>query len=383
MKSFVIFILTFMSFFAEAKDPEPGFQGACRDTIETYCAKERASGDLREIVKCLARNDENLPVSCKQELERFGKASRQTAPPGGGPVGALAGLTGAASQVPSLTYEGRHILPGQDRHDSKATYENSLSFSVPFFKNEKNTYSATFSGGTHDLGEDILLDSGRVVPEHLYRAEVGLGYARKLEKMKNFGVRASLGYAGDEISSKTQSYTVIANYAFPAKREGSVWVWMIYLSNNSPLGTFVPVPGFFYLYRTPTFTGLFGLPVASMQWTPVKPWSFSLSLFATNVRAEAAYGLFDTTQIYAGAGTRQQKFLIADIEDKDERLTLEEKTLEAGLRHPLFKAVFAELSAGYAFDRYVYEGDGLYKKDGGRANLDASAFVKWSFRLAF
>lgn len=80
---------------------------------------------------------------------------------------------------------------------------------------------------------------------------------------------------------------------------------MVMMSNNSPLGTYVPIPGFFYIYRTPTFTGLFGLPILSMQWTPVNPWSFSFSAFGPTIKSEVTYGTVDKTQFLPGLGWRR------------------------------------------------------------------------------
>ncbi len=109
----------------------------CKGQIELYCSAERDTKDLREILKCLAKNDDKLSTECKQEIQRFAQASRQTTPPGGGPLGALGGLMGMGAQVPSLGYEGRYIPRHDGAPKTPAFTDNNLNASVPVFKTEK------------------------------------------------------------------------------------------------------------------------------------------------------------------------------------------------------------------------------------------------------
>lgn len=384
MRQAAFSLAVLLSGVAEAQESGPSQarkpMDACKVQIELYCKDEGERKDLREVAKCLVRNDENLSTECKQEIQRFAQASRQTTPPGGGPLGALGGLTGAGSQVPSLSYDGRYV-PSRAGQTPSFT-ENNLNVSFPVYKTETDTVSVTINGGNFHLSEPIVMDSGKTVPADFYRTEVGLGYSRKLANHRTIGFRGSYGYAGDKFKDNTQNYNLSANYSFPSSKEGS-WVLMVMMSNNSPLGTSVPIPGFFYIYRTPTFTGLFGLPVASMQWTPVNPWSFSFSLFGPQIKTEAAYGAIDETQFFAGFGWKQQRYIVSDRTDDEERLTVEEKTAEIGLRRPLFHGVFSEFQTGYSFDRAVYAGEGLFNTDGGNANLESNWFLKWSLRVAF
>jgi len=365
---------------ATAQNSNSSSVDPCKDQVELYCKEESTAGDTRGITKCLMKNEERLSVQCKQELQRLVQASRQTMPLGGGPLGSLAGLTGAASQIPSLSYEGR-LIPSSN--ETPSFFDNNLNISFPIYKTESETYSATLVGGHFHLSEPILLDSGTNVPTDFYRTDIGLGYSRKLSAQKTLGVRGTMGYLGDRFTSKTQSYSISANYSFPGAKENSSWVLMVMMSNNSPLGTFIPIPGFFYIYRTSTFTGLFGLPVASMQWTPVHPWSFSFSLFGPQIKAETSYGAIDKIQVYTGFGWKQQKYLVSERQNEDDRLTVEEKTAEIGLRKPLFQGVFSEIQAGYSFDRSIYQGEGLFNRDDGYADLDSSWYLKWSIKFVF
>lgn len=366
---------------AQGKNQSPEME-MCKGQVELYCQAEKNHKDIREILKCLVKNDDKLSNECKQEIQRFAQAARQTTPPGGGPLGALGGLTGMGAQVPSLGYEGRFVPSHDGRPKTPALTENNLNASVPVFKTEKDTVAVALGGSNMHLSEPIILNSGTKVPADFYRAEAGVQYSRKLEGQKTIGVRGSLGYMGDKINKETETFNISANYSFPGSKENS-WVLMVMMSNNSPLGTYVPIPGFFYIYRTPTFTGLFGLPVLSMQWTPVNPWSFSFSAFGPTVKSEVAHGAVDKMQFFTGFGWRQQRFILSERTNEDERLTVEEKNAEIGFRRPLFQGVFSEFQAGYSFDRYVYAGERLFNKDGGSVDLESNWYLKWSIKVAF
>lgn len=383
MKKISVFFLFLLGICAHAQDKNQSHEmEMCKGQIELYCSSGRDTKDLREILKCLAKNDDKLSTECKQEIQRFAQASRQTTPPGGGPFGALGGLMGMGAQVPFLGYEGRYIPRHDGTPKTPAFTDNNLNASVPVFKTEKDTVALTLGGSNTHLSEPIILSSGTKVSSDFYKAEAGIQYSHKLEKQRTFGIRGSLGYTGDKINKETQSFSVSANYYFPGSKE-SAWVLMVMMSNNSPLGTFVPIPGFFYIYRTPTFTGLFGLPILSMQWTPTNPWSFSFSAFGPTIKSEVAYGAVDKTQFFTGFGWRQQRFILSERINEDERLTVEEKNAEIGFRRPLFQGVFSEFQTGYSFDRSIYAGEELFNDDGGSADLESNWYLKWSIKVVF
>ena len=381
MKLKILALAILFSQFAHAqpKPAVPVFE-YCKEQVALYCSEVAAKQDFNETLRCLGSNHDKLNTECKQELQRFAQAVRQSRPPGGGPLGAFAGLAGVGAQVPSASYEGRHIFT--DKSPNTEQTEHSFNASSPVYWNERSTIAASFSASDLHFSQLFALDSSIHVPENLRRIDAGLSYSRKLPEQKRYGVRGTIGYAGDKFNSHTQSFTVTANYSYPGANE-AIWIWMVMISNNSPFGTFVPVPGFLYIKRTPTFTGVFGVPVLSMQWTPVNPWAFSLSLFGPQVKSEASYGAVDKTQIFTGFSWKQQRFILSESVNDDERLTIEEKNFEVGVRRPLSVGFFFEAQGGYAFDRKVYLGDGLFAKEGGRRDLISDWYIRSSLKFAF
>lgn len=296
-------------------------------------------------------------------------------------MGSIAGLTGASSQIPTLTYSGR-LTPSNGGEKSPLVSDNNATISIPVFRSNEETYSATISGGQFHFGEAVQLDSGRETPQDFYRAEVGVGYTRRLSEKRSLGLRGAIGYSGDKFTGDTQSYNFSANYSFPSEDGKAGWVVSVMMSNLSPFGL-IPIPGFFYIYKTPTLTGIFGLPVSSLQWTPTDPWSFSLSILGPQIRGEIAYGIIDKTQVFFGGGWQQQRFLVSDREKERDRLTVEDKNIEVGVRMPVTESIHSEVSVGGLFDRSVYEGEKLFDKSNGQADLDNSLVLKYSLRVIF
>lgn len=379
MKTSALLLLASLSPFAWAQGMKP--LESCQLQIQLSCSDVKRE-DTREIVKCLMNHRDELSESCKDEIERVVKIVRQTTPPGGGPLGMLGGMTSLAAQVPMFAYDGQLSPAGTEGQKSPSIIENILRLSMPVFISGENKVSVSLNAGKLSTGEAFDLDSGIKLPQDLYRTNLGLQYSRRLANKRMFGVQGSFGYAGDEFDSNTQSYSLSANYSYPGSKEGH-WVLMVLFSNNSPLGDGVPIPGFFYIHKTENFTGVFGLPIMSLQWTPIDRLSLSLSALGPLIKSEISYGTIDEIQVFTGLSWNQQRYLLSSREKEEDRLTLEDKKIEAGLRKPISKKILAEFKLGHSFDRAVYLGEGLFNRDSGETTLKASSFATWSFRYMF
>lgn len=380
MHRFFILLALILSSYSYAQERK--FVDVCKIQIAELCQEETKTKDPKAIFKCLAKNESKLSDECKQEIQRTAKLINQTTPPGSGPLGMLGGMTSLGPMIPMLTYEGRVVPSGDNGKKAPAIAENNLRLNIPVYRNESHTVSTSVTNNILHLEKRVTLDSGLKLPHDFYRTELGLQYTRRLPEQRTYGLQGTFGYTGDKFNPDTQTYSVNANYSYPGK-SGGHWVLMLIFSNNNPLGDGVPIPGFFYVHRTQTFTGVFGLPVMSMQWTPVNPWAFSFSMLGPIIRAEASYGTIDETQFFVGLGWTQQRYMLSERVKEDDRLTFEEKRAEIGLRRPLGPKIFAELKAGYAFDRAVYIGEGLLNRDGGEDNLGNAWSAGWTFRFLF
>ncbi|MBC7419226.1 MAG: hypothetical protein H7328_00725 [Bdellovibrio sp.] len=374
--TFVISLFIGLNSFAQEKPADPSFaNGACGVHITNYCSEVR---EPKESFMCLKQHEADLSVECKQEIERWVQVNRQSLRRGGGSLNSFGGMNALGPTSRGASYESRF--------GNSTTFLNQqrLNLSTPIGSISGGLLGVSLAGGNLHIGESVFLDSGIQIPKELYRAEIGLQYFKILSDKDNWGIRASIGYNGDEVFKRSSdtSFSVNAYFSFPPSGSG-FWIATIFLANNSFLGNYIPIPGVLYFYKTPTFTGIFGFPIVSAQWTPVNPWAFGISIFGPTITMEANYGSVDTYQFFTNLGYAQQNFILRDrVNDKD-RLTIEEKKLAFGVRTPVLGFIGAEIQIANAFDRQIYIGEGLFKKQGGSAKFDSDWLGSIALRAAF
>ncbi len=361
---------------AQEKPAAISFQnGLCRSYVETHCPSSKESKD---VFMCLKSNEDKLSVDCKQEIERWVQVNRQALRRGGGSLGAGGGMGAMGPTIRMIGYEGRFQKSAAFMNQQK------LNISTPITKVADGLLGVSLAAGQMHIGDNVRLESGVLLPSELYRAEIGTQYFKMNTDKSSWGIRASVGFTGDEVFKNSKDGSFGGNiYYSQAPSESGFWIFTVFVANNSPLGNYIPIPGAVYFYKTPTFTGLFGFPILSMQWTPVNPWSYGLSIFGPTVSSEVNYGSVDDIQYFANASWSQQSFILKDrINDKD-RLTVEEKKIGVGVRTPVLGFIGAEFQIANSFDRRLYIGEGLFKKAGGSANFDSDWFASLGLRAAF
>jgi hypothetical protein len=334
----------------------------------------------QDSTSCLVEHVKDVTSDCKQELERVVQMRRQALSRGGGALSSFGGLNAIGPPVPLMSYEGRFGLG----LNTTAFTENKLNISSPIYRFETSTIALSVAGSVFHMGTPLVLDKGKQVPTDLYRSEIGVQYYDRLPEKKNWGVRGSVGYAGDKPFSSPNdiTYGISAQYGFPGSENG-FWMMYAFFSNNNTISNFVPIPGFSYLYRTESFTGLFGFPMMSLQWTPVFPWSFSTSIFGPTIQSEVGYGVIDRFQVFSGFYWTRQNYIPSERDDSKDRLTIEEKKMAIGFRIPLWDSMLAELQCGRAFDRSVSIGTSLFNKGGGSVSAPPDWYVSTKVRLKF
>lgn len=352
----------------------------CEPQIKSLCAVKEGKPlvEAREIFACLKKYEAALAPSCKSEIERYVQNSRQASARGGGALGSFGGMTSLTPPIPIVSYEGRYAPKGP------AFSENRLSFSSPVYGSETGITSAAFSAGELHVNEQVVMTNGTTLPVDLYRVEIGAQYSRRLSGKKSLGLRASVGSTGDQVfqAARDANFSLSGTYGFPGSGP-DYWVALVLISNNSTIGDYIPIPGVLYIHRTDHFTGIFGFPVLSLQWTPTSAESYAASVFGTNVVVEAAHGEVDRIQFFVQGAFSQQKYILHDRQTERDRLTLQEKKVLVGLRTALFQAAYGEFQLGRAFDRSFYVGEKIFNSDHGLADLESSAFLNVNIKYVF
>jgi hypothetical protein len=313
-------------------------------------------------------------ISSVSAEQKSGVAGR-----GGGGLTSF-GSNAIGPPVSLISFDGR--LAGLNEA-SKLT-EAKAGISLPLYRSEKDVFALSLTGGRVSFTNSIRLSDGTQVSREWSRIELGSQYSRSLEEKRRLGLRGSIGYAGDapERGSHDLSYSASASYGYPGASSG-YWMWFVFMSNNSPLANYIPIPGVVYVYRTERLNASLGLPVLSVQWTPSSYWAYAVSLFGPNFQSEAAYGDRNKSQVFAGYTFLQQSFIPKEkLKDRD-RLRISEQRTLLGFRALLADSVLAELTTEYAFGRRVYVSDSFFRKNRATAGLPDDFGLNLSFKIRF
>lgn len=338
-------------------------QALCPKEAEHLCPGKK---DFPEVAQCLLKQKDRLSDQCKQEVERFVQMREEAAARGGGSLAAFGGLNAMGPPIPILSYETRW---------SPDLNEHKGNVSLPVYKGKMDVAAVSLAGSQLHLGETLYFDNGRPAPNTLSRYEAGAQYSKQLLEKRSWGLRGSVGYAGDKpfAAGKDTTYSLMVNYGYPGEK--GYWSLFAYTSNNSPILNYVPLPGAAYFYKTANFTGVFGFPILSLQWTPVNPWAYSVSLFGPTFQAEASYGHRDDLQFFIAHSFSVQSYMPADREERKDRLYLREQKIGIGGRGLIAKKTMLELQGGRTMDRSMYVGKSFFKKESGEVNIPDDWFV--------
>lgn len=357
---------------------EEGPFSSCQEEIRKYCSSYEK---VTERVSCLLTVKDSLSSDCQQELQRVSQTLEATGVRGGGGLSSFGGVMGRFGLLPpkktivsangQMAPEGNPVVIQQGR----------INVSTPIWTKQGKSFSLSTGAGSVVFNETQKFDNGQNAPQELHRIEAGGQYTRTT-KDGLFGGKLSVGSASDRPFHSKDEMAYSLNGFYTANTTGDrLWIWTVFLSNNNPVANFVPIPGFIYLYKEEGFTGMFGLPFLSIQWTPKEPWVFSVSSFLTNLNTEVAYGFRDQLQVFTGFAISQQSFLREGREDSTDRLFFNEKRIFTGVKSPYTKEVSLEFQTGLSFDRSLKEGR-RFNDTHLEADLGRSWFVSLGMNLA-
>jgi hypothetical protein len=118
-----------------------------------------------------------------------------------------------------------------------------------------------------------------------------------------------------------------------------------------------PIPGVAYLWRpSDDFRATIGLPL-QVWWRPCEDLTLEASyMLIRTIHTRATYRLAPGWCVYTGYDWGNESYYLADRPDTQERLFYYEQRLSAGVRWDLTDCFTLDLSSGYTFDRFYFQG---------------------------
>jgi hypothetical protein len=256
--------------------------------------------------------------------------------------------------------------------------QHRLSLSVPVWQSPRDEWSVSASVRLQDFDTDAILpDTGERFPEELWDVRIGATYRHRFDNDWIGGAHLTVGSASDEPFA-SEDEIIVRGTAFlrVPHRERHAWFFTVNYTNYSEVLGGIPVPGVAYVYSpSDRFTAIVGFPFTSVDVRPLQKLSFQLSYVPLRtVRVRANYQLLRPLRLYAGFDWDNEFHLRADRGDQDDRFFYYEKRWTAGARMDL-RHLTLELSGGYAFDRFYFEGERYSDRNENRVEIASGPFV--------
>lgn len=281
----------------------------------------------------------------------------------------------------------RNDISNQGSENRVNVYEGQAAFNL--IKNKKQTLTFTGEFETVDTGfSDFTIGNSSVLTRgHLSNQSVSMGYNRNInDSGENLSLTLSYGSASDNTfsSSKNNAVNLTATYGFKKSKEESQWLLLLNYSNNRTFLNNIPLPSVGYLYRpSKKFTVFAGLPFLSLTWVDFPNYIHSITLSPSSLKLDFSWGVMGPIRFYSLFNYQAQSYLHQNRAEDDLRLLFVEKKWALGLRAPVSRAVSFDLGVGYSFDRYLFEGEGVYSKIGDKLYLDEDVFCLFKASVSF
>ena len=270
-----------------------------------------------------------------------------------------------ASDGVRASYRGAYATrrPTEPSSPQLGTLQHEAHVFGSLSSNEERDVSANAHFRLYDfLGKD-LRTTGRDFSTPLWDIGAGPAFRKRLSDGDVWGGNFSVGSASDKPFHSWHEMTVQANTYYRLQSAASnlknAWIFLVNYSNNRSFANHIPLPGFAYWWEpSESFRALIGLPFLNLSIKPTNKLGFNLTYFAPWAASfQASYRIVGPLQGYGAFQWGNKSYYLAERTDKRERLFYDEKKASLGVRSPVSKALYLDLSAGYAFDRIFFKGE--------------------------
>jgi hypothetical protein len=312
-----------------------------------------------------------------------------TAPPADGPLlspfGSAPWFNPSVGHVPysaayRVTWLPDESVSGQGT--KLGLVQNDASVRFPIWQSDRDELSGNLHARAAFIHTGAVLpNSDQAFPDQLWDLRAGVGYRHLFENGWIAGANVSFGSASNEPFHSINELTVGLNASLRIP-SGEHNAWLISLS-YSPTGELsFPIPGVAYVWvPSEQFHMNIGLPF--MVWyRPVEDVTLEASyMLLTTVHARATYRVCAPLRVYAGFDwSNESWYLVPRADDKD-RLFYYEQRLSVGAVTHIGHVFLLDVSTGYAFDRFYFEGHNYNDRNSNRVDVGAAPVLSFQAQL--
>jgi hypothetical protein len=228
----------------------------------------------------------------------------------------------------------------------------------------------------------ILPDTRQPFPDDLWNIRFSTTYRHLFDNGWIAGGSVSVGSASDKPFHSIDEMTAGVNaFLRIPSCEHNAWLFSLAYSPTGQLP--IPIPGVAYVWQpSENFRANLGLPF-QMMWRPVDDLTLDLSyMLLTTVHARATYRLCRPVRVYVAYASESEGYLLADRVSFNDRFFNVDQRLTAGAQIIFGPKASLDLSSGYVFDRYFFEGKNITSGTHfNRVDVGDAPFVSLQFQV--
>jgi hypothetical protein len=235
--------------------------------------------------------------------------------------------------------------------------------------------------GTFIQTDAVLPDTRQPFPTELYDVRFGLQYQHRFDNGWTLGGGFNVGSASDRPFNSINEITAGLN-VFLRVPQGERNAWLFSLT-YSPLSEIpFPIPGVAFLWQPcDELRLIIGVPF-QVFWRPIEQLSFDATYMPlTTVRGRVSWHFSKQLRAYVSFDRGNESYLLADRLDSRDRFYYYDTRLTSGVEWRIRDWLTLDLSGGYVFDRYYFEGRS-FSDHGNRVDVGDGPFValRYGFR---
>jgi hypothetical protein len=227
----------------------------------------------------------------------------------------------------------------------------------------------------------VFPDTLQPFPDELWDVRLGTTYRHLFDNGWVAGGTVSVGSASDKPFNSINEMTAGVNgFLRIPQGENNAWLFTLSYSSNSELP--FPIPGVAFIWQPSDQLHMnIGLPFQVM-YRPCDDLTLDFSyMLLTSVRARATYRVQPTLRVYGGYEFTNESYLPADRLDDRDRLFYYDQRAVGGVQYIVSRSATLDLSGGYAFDRYYFEGTSISDHNHNRIDIGDGGFLSADFRI--
>ena len=263
-------------------------------------------------------------------------------------------------------------------------FEQDFQFGAPVYM--QTPHMLIFSGGIryHQFNtEAVFPDSGNPFPNELWNIRIGKNYIYNFANGWTGGLNVNIGSASDQPFGDLRNYNfgAIGFVTIPVYDRDAWNLALVYMPMSQiPF----PIPSVAYQWNpSEQFSMNIGLPF-EVSYRPTEQLSFEASyMLLTTVHAQTTYRWTEEWKSYVAFDWENQSWFLDQRIEDNERLFLYEMRLVTGIQKRFKNNFTIDVTTGYVFDRYFFNGEGFGDRDNDRIEIGAGPFLAIEGALRF